>query len=392
MILTILVFLIILTVLVLIHEWGHFFVARRFGIKVEEFGFGFPPRAFGIKKGETIYSINWLPIGGFVKLYGEDPAGGGAVDRGDHTKVKDIKRAYFARPWQQRAAVGVAGVVMNSILAVLIFYVFLSLSSFKTEISLLSDYKFFGLNQKTVSQVIISNVSKNSPAEKAGFKQFSEVISINGQEVEDSEAFVNIINKNRGKEVVIVWKDLKTNTKTKSKIVPRVTPPKNEGALGIGFFTLKKAILSYETLPQKIFSGVTHPLNLLFYELDVTGKLIGISIQKKTAEPIGTAVSGPVGIYSLVGDIVRIPDLRERVQQVLNLAGLLSISLAFFNILPIPALDGGRLFFVLIEGVSGRKVNPKFEGYVHAVGMAILLTLLLLITFQDISRIFGGGG
>lgn len=391
MLITILVFLVILTVLVLIHEWGHFFVARKIGIKVEEFGFGFPPRAFGIKKGETIYSINWLPIGGFVKLYGEDPAGGGAVGKGDYTKVKDIKRAYFARPWKERAAVGIAGVVMNSILAVLIFYLFLGISNFKTEISLLSDYKFFWLNQKTVSQVIISSVSKNSPAEKAGFKQFSEIRSINGQDVEDAKEFVDIVNKNRGRQVVVVWKDLKTNRTVESKVVPRVSPPKNEGALGIGFFTIKKAILSYDTFSQKIFSGVTHPLNLLFYELDVTGRLIGISIQKKTVEPIGSAVSGPVGIYSLVGDIVRIPDLKERILGVLNLAGLLSISLAFFNVLPIPALDGGRLFFILIEGVSGRKVNPKFEGYVHAIGMVILLTLLLLITFQDVSRVFGVG-
>ena len=129
MIITIIVFLLILSVLVLIHEGGHFFMAKKFGIKVEEFGFGFPPRIFGIKKGETIYSLNWLPIGGFVKLYGEDDAGAGKIDLGTKKELdKDLDRTFFAKSAWQRAAVIFAGVVMNALLAAIIFYTFLGIS------------------------------------------------------------------------------------------------------------------------------------------------------------------------------------------------------------------------------------------------------------------------
>jgi len=164
MIITILVFLLILSVLVLIHEAGHFFVARKFGIKVEEFGFGFPPRLFGKKIGETIYSINWLPIGGFVKLYGEDESGGGRIRIKDEgLRIKDKKRAFFAKTAWQRAVVIVAGVAMNSILAAIIFYIFLGISGFKTDLPLLSEYKFFGVNQTNITEVVYPLLSKIHP-------------------------------------------------------------------------------------------------------------------------------------------------------------------------------------------------------------------------------------
>lgn len=393
MIITILVFLLILSVLVLIHEWGHYFVAKKLGIKVEEFGFGIPPRAFGIKRGETIYSINWLPVGGFVKLYGEDEAGGGRVrikDKGSGMKEEkeDEERAFYARPVWQRALVVVAGVVMNSVLAVVIFYLFLTISGFKTELPLLGDHAFFGVNQNNVTEVMISSIAKNSPAEEAGITELSKIVSLNSQPITKTSDVVAIINAHKGKEIHITWKIANSSQELSSVVIPRVSPPKNEGALGIGFFPINKAILSYDTLPQKAFSGIVHPLNLLSYNFDILGQLVAISFKQKTVEPVSQGVAGPVGIFSLVGTIVQIPDLKEKIQQVLNLAGILSISLAFFNILPIPALDGGRLFFILIEGLSGKKVNPKYEGYAHAIGMAVLLGLIALVTLQDISRLF----
>ncbi|MDO8686881.1 MAG: site-2 protease family protein [Candidatus Berkelbacteria bacterium] len=388
MILTILVFLLILTVLVLIHELGHFLVAKKLGIKVEEFGFGIPPRAFGIKKGETLFSINWLPFGGFVKLYGEDEAGAGRV-RSKKSEVRsEINRAFFARPIGQRAAVCIAGVVMNAILAVVIFYAFLSISNFKTELPLLGEHKFFLVNQKDVSDIIISSVSKNSPAEKAGIKPLSKIMSVNGEKIISPDQFVFLINKNKGKNLLIMGKNVKTNQEFNINVIPRISPPKGEGALGVAFFPIKTAVLSYDNLPQKVFSGFTYPANLLVYNFDVISKLFAVSVKEKSAAPLSEGVSGPVGIYSLVGSIVSIPDAKERILQILNLAGILSISLAFFNILPIPALDGGRLFFIAVEAVTKKKVNPKFESYAHAIGMAILLILIVLITVKDIGRIF----
>ncbi|MBI3070425.1 MAG: site-2 protease family protein [Candidatus Levybacteria bacterium] len=388
---TLLIFIIILTVLVLIHELGHFLVAKKLGIKIEEFGFGLPPRAFGKKIGETIYSINWLPIGGFVKLYGEDESGAGRVKiRNPKSEIRksEIGRAFFARPPLQRGVIVVAGVVMNLLLAIVIFYAFIFISNFKTELPLFDDHKFFGVTQINTAEIIVSAVSKNSPAEKAGIKPFSKIEAVNGEKVKDAKQFLTIINKNKGKEVTVEWQETKTNKRLLAKLTPRLSPPKNEGAVGVGFFSMTKAALLYDTGVKKIFSGIVHPANLLVYNLKIMGKLIAVSFREKTFQPVGEGVAGPVGIYSLVGNIVQIPDMKEKVLGVLNLAGILSISLAFFNILPIPALDGGRLFFILIETVTRRKVHPKFEGYAHTIGMAVLLALIIFITLRDLQRLF----
>lgn len=389
MIVTALVFLIILTVLVLVHELGHFLVAKKLGIKVEEFGFGFPPRIFGIKKGETTYSVNWIFFGGFVKLYGEDEAGGGKISilrRASGTHIPEFSRAFFARPWQQRAAVVVAGVLMNALLAVVIYYGYLFLSGFKVELPLLSDHKFFLTKQQTKTEVIVSEIGKDSPAEKIGIKRFARIRSVNNVSIKDTKQFVEIINQNRGKEITISWVDEEGKMHS-SNVTPRLSPPKGQGALGVAFFPLATAVLSYDKGPIKIFSGFIHPANLFVYNLDVIGRLVKVSFEQKSPSPLGQGVAGPVGIYSLVGNIIEIPNLKERVLQVLNLAGVLSLSLGFFNLLPIPALDGGRLFFILIEAVSGKRVNQRFESLAHAIGMAVLLTLIAIITIQDITRL-----
>lgn len=383
------VFLIILSLLVLIHEAGHFFAAKLFGIKVEEFGYGFPPRAWGKKIGETIYSLNWLPIGGFVKLYGEDEAGAGRVNlKAQQKKLKDEDRAFYARPVWQRAVVVVAGVVMNTLLAAAIFYTFLGISGFKTDVVLLSDYHFFGVNEQVKSEVYVSDVMKNSPAEKAGLQETAKIIAINGIPVTDIETFAKTIKNHHGKPVALTWEDPKTHTTHTTTMSPRMNPPKGEGAFGIGFFDLRTAELTYDTPAQKVFSGFTHPINLMIYQFDIMKKLLGIAVKEKNVQPISQGVSGPVGIYSVVGTIVHIPDVKERILQILNLAGLLSISLAFFNVLPIPALDGGRLFFILFEGVTGKKVKPEIENMIHTVGMIVLLGFILLVTFKDVLNLF----
>lgn len=391
MLLTIVIFLLFLSILVLIHEAGHFFVAKWFGIKVEEFGFGFPPKALSFKRGETVYSINWLPIGGFVKLYGEDEVGGGKLKiDNSKLKVKDEKRAFYARSVSQRALVVLAGVIMNAILASVIFYVFLLISNFKTELPVagFSVPKLWLVDQQVKNDIIISSVSKNSPAQKAGMKPFTKIISVNGIFVGNTKEFVDVINQNKGKEVELVWQNVKTNQVFQASMTPRISPPKDEGSLGVGFYPFESVVLEYKTPLQKILSGPVHASNLMKYNLEIMGELIGLSFKEKNLGPVSQGVSGPVGIARVVGVIGEIPNVKERILQYLNIAGILSSSLAFFNVLPIPALDGGRLFFILIEGITRRKVNPKFEGYAHAIGMAVLLTLILLITFKDILQLF----
>jgi len=388
-----LVFIVILSILVIIHELGHYFVAKKLGIKVEEFGFGFPPKVWGKKIGETIYTLNLLPIGGFVKLFGEDDAGGGRVGVSDNQQLttknnKEVKRAFFARPVWQRAAVVVAGVVMNVLLAAVIYYSFLGLSGFKTELPLLSDHHFFAVNQAKKSDVVISAVVKNSPAEKAGITQGVRIISINGKTFRDLQGYAKEISANKGKQITIKLQDLSSMKESTVKVTPRVNAPKNQGALGIAFFSLDTVTLSYDTPTQRIFSGFTHPTNMMLYQFDVLGKLINISVKEKNAAPLNDAVSGPVGIAKVVGQTLDITDLKQRFLTLLNIAGLLSASLAFFNVLPIPALDGGRLFFILFEGITRRKVSPRIEGYIHQVGFILLMGLIILVTFKDIGSLF----
>ncbi len=394
MFVTALVFLLILSILVLIHEAGHFFVAKRLGIKVEEFGFGLPltKSLFSIKRGETVYSFYPALIGGFVKLYGEDDAGAGRVSV-THNKEqiadsKDAHRAFFSRSLGQRAAVILAGVVMNTLLAVTIYYAFLGISNFRTELPLLGDHHFFAVNQQNKTDIIIGSVVKNSPAEKAGVKPLSKILSVDGRNVINIDFFLSYIKQHKGQKVTLELQDVKSNKKATFSMVPRLNPPKNQGALGVSFFPIDTAVLTYDTPFQKITSGIIHPVNLMVYNFDVMGSLIKTAVKDKNVEPLSQGVSGPVGIYSVVGDIVQIPNLKERTLQLLNLAGLLSISLAFFNVLPIPGLDGGRLFFILIEAVTRRKLNPKFESYANAIGMALLIGLVILVTFKDIGQFF----
>jgi len=186
MLLTIVAFVIILSILVLIHEAGHFITAKLFGIKVEEFGFGIPPRAFGIKFGETLYSINWLPVGGFVKLYGEDEAGSGRIQSTESRPTKNLHRAFFSRPIWQRATVVVAGVVMNFLLAAVLLSVL---------------FAFVGV-PALGDKVNIDAVISGSPAQKAGFKEGDLIEAINGKQIKSVDEVLSSSKENGGKEQV----------------------------------------------------------------------------------------------------------------------------------------------------------------------------------------------
>ena len=373
MIITVLVFLLILTVLVLIHEAGHFFVAKKLGIKVEEFGFGLPPRAFGIKKGETTYSINFLPIGGFVKLYGEDEAGGGKLkvesgklspqmrDPAEAGKV-DLERAFFSRPVWQRALVVVAGVVMNFLLAVLILTYFFGISGVQTP----------------GDKVFITDVVKDSPAQESGLKTGDQIVSINGEKITSPTQLVSTTKRYLGEKITLKVKRVKESKFL--EIVPRKTYPGNQGPIGIGITS--DVVTKKYPLYQAPFVGLVQALN---YSWLIFSGLVGVVSQLILHAQVPKGVAGPVGIAQLTGQFVAVGPLA-----VLSFVSLLSLNLAILNVLPIPALDGGRLFFILIEGITGRKVPQKFEGYAHAIGMALLLALIAVITLSDIIRFISG--
>jgi regulator of sigma E protease len=366
MLVTILVFIIILSVLVLIHEAGHFVTAKLFGIKVEEFGFGLPPRIFGKKFGETLYSINWLPIGGFVKLYGEDEAGAGKPQfkaQKSKVKAKDEDRAFFARPVWQRFIVVFAGVFMNFVLAVAI-------------LSFL--FSFVGVPTPN-NKVSVDAIVKNSPADKAGLKAGDIIESINGTTITTTTQLISITKKHLGEKMALKVEAKNAKIKT-IEITPRKVYPSNEGAMGVAIS--ESATIKKYPWYEAPFVGTKEALHETYL---IGNGLVMIVVQIFTKASIPSDVAGPIGIAQLTGTVVKIGPFA-----VLSFVALLSLNLALINVLPIPALDGGRLLFILIEGIFRKKVDQRIEGYAHAVGMAILLGLIALITLHDLFRIFTG--
>lgn len=364
MIVTVIAFIVILSILVLIHELGHFLVAKKLNIKVEEFGFGFPPRVFGIKRGETLYSINLLPVGGFVKLFGEDAAGGGSVKQTKKEKEMSagmLKRAFFARPIWQRFAVVVAGVVMNFLLAVVII-----------------SYLFTVQGVAVPSENIhITDVQKGSPAASANLQTGDIITSINGKKITSTEQFISTVRKSGGKEISLgILKNGKSETVS---LTPRINTPEGQGPVGVGISNITVRKYPFWQAP---FYGTLEALKFSWLIFAGLGQMVA-GLVTKGAAPEG--VAGPVGVAQLTGQAVS-----YGVNATLWFAALLSINLAVLNVLPIPALDGGRLFFIVIEFLTRRKINPKYEGYAHAVGLALLLTLMVVITVFDIVRVASG--
>lgn len=375
MVVTIIIFILTLLVLVVSHEFGHFMVAKLSGIKVLEFGFGIPPRIWGKKIGDTLVSLNLLPIGGFVRLLGEDE-----VDK----KVLLEKDSFTAKPVLNRILVVIAGVVMNFLLAAVIFYIVLAAQGFKEQIPLLTPYKFIGVSQTDVSYALVGDVAPNSPAEQAGIKPGDRVAQINNTPVEGSQQLVSLTKEYLGQEVnlTLVSPDNSQRTVT---VVPRNNPPVGEGALGVGIGTVSVSNLNYQTPLQKLFSGFSHSYNLASYSMAVLGNMIGQAFEAKDLAPVSGSVSGPVGITSAADLILK---TKSPILPYLSFVALLSLNLAIINILPFPALDGGRLFFLLIEAVFRKKVKAEVERWVHTIGMALLIALILLVTYSDIKKFF----
>ncbi len=366
MLLSIVVFLVILSILVLIHEAGHFFVAKKMGVKVEEFGFGFPPRLFGKKYGETLYSFNLLPIGGFVKLYGEDEAGGGSIKIKNHSsagsKIMQDKRSFISRPAWQRFLIVIAGVVMNFLLAVVIVSYLFAVSGVPIP----------------SGNIIIAQVAKNSPAEKAGLKSGDTILLVDNKPMQDTQQLIAYIKKHAGKKVSLQITHHNTSKAITITLIPRITYPKDQGAMGVA---ISQAV-TIEKYPwyQAPFIGITESAKQSWVIVVGLGSAI---TQIVTQGQVPEGLAGPVGIAQVTNQFVQ-----AGFDAVLSLMAMLSLNLAVLNILPIPALDGGRLFFILYEMITRKKVHPTFESYAHAIGMVVLLFLIVLITIHDLFRIF----
>jgi len=354
---TVIVFILILSFLVLIHEFGHFWVAKRSGIKVEEFGLGLPPRIFGIKKGETLYSLNALPFGGFVRLFGEEEAVSGAI-----LTEAEKSRAFFAKKPLQRAAVILAGPVMNFILAVVILSVL-----------------FIKGVYLPATNIRIVEVSKKSPAATVGLK-LNDVIKEarsggKSYSVTSSNDIISLSKKFAGEKIVLVVS--RENRTHMFNVTPRKNPPKGQGSMGIiiSQYEYKKAVW-YKAPIVGLSTALV--ISKEFY-----GELFGALSQLAHFKDPHIAVAGPVGIAKISGEAAR-----SGVQTLALFVSLLSLNLALINILPFPALDGGQLFMIIIEAITRRKISPVLRARINTVGFALLIVLILLVTVRDIQGLF----
>ncbi|MDP1845587.1 MAG: RIP metalloprotease RseP [Candidatus Moranbacteria bacterium] len=376
---TVVVFIIVLGILVFVHELGHFIVARRNGVRAEEFGFGFPPRAAGfywsehsqkwkfvrgsreIKTKNTIYSLNWIPLGGFVKIKGEDGEG------------KNDPQSFSGKPAFLRIRILAAGVVMNFILAAVLF----SLAFFIGVPQVVDS----GVGEKTKDEKIqVVEVAKSSPAEAMGIKMGDELAGgkdpVSGEIIkfQNLKEVQNFINDRKGQEITLAIK--RGSEPMELTGIPRTDLPSGEGALGISY--VETAQVSYPWY-RAIYEGVTYAFQVAWLIISTFVMIIWKLIAR---QPAGLDVSGPVGIAVLTGQVARLGFV-----YILQFTAMLSINLAIINAFPIPALDGGRILFILIEKIKGSPVSQRFEQRAHNIGFALLITLMIFVTAKDLVRL-----
>ena len=354
MLIPIIAFIVLLFALILVHELGHFITAKKTGMTVEEFGFGLPPRAAGIKRGGTIYSLNWLPIGGFVKILGEDGS-----HRSDNT-------SFASKSIGKRAIVLSAGVIMNVIFAYLVFVV-----GFTTGYpAALDDNNDQIAAHAENRRVQIGYVVPKSPAETAGLKLGDIIQTINTQPVLSAGDVVSFITTAETSSVDVILE------RAGEQITIAVPVDPDTHKIGIQPVTTGIVRMPwYEALWQ----GAVETVQLVW--LIILG-LYGILKALVTSGQVAGDVAGPIGIAQMSIQITHLG-----IAHYLRFAGLLSLNLAVINILPIPALDGGRLLFLLIEKIKGSPVSHKLEHAFHATGFALLIALIILITIRDIIRL-----
>jgi len=377
MLLTIVIFLVVLSVLVFAHEMGHFWVARKIGVRAEEFGFGFPPRVWGFYKSQagdwkqvrgnkevsdaadTIYSINVIPMGGFVKIKGED---GENKEEGD---------SFASRSALERAAILLAGVSMNIVLAAVLI-------SFGFMIGL--PQSLDDIDPKAIvrdRQIQIIEVMPRSPAAVAELTAGDIVVGINGRNFQNSDELQEYINTHAGEKLPFTFK--RAGREFSKDIIPEIRQETGRGGIGIAIGDTGIVRYSFFTA---IWEGVkntvllTWAILVAFYEL-----LAGIL----TGRGLGGELGGPVRIAQITGDAARMG-----LAYLINFTALLSINLAVINAFPFPALDGGRLLFLLIEKIKGSPVKKEVEGTIHYIGFALLMLLVVLVTYKDIARIWWG--
>ena len=396
----------VLGFLIFVHELGHFVTAKLFGIKVKEFGFGFPPRAFGVRYGDTIYSINWIPLGGFVRMLGEDDPD----EQDEDMSPGDRSRTFASQSVLKRVIVLSAGSFMNLITPIVIFTVI-----------------FMTPQDTVIGDARIGAVAPGSPAETAGLRGGDVIVKVDGKTIDNHFDLQQQILLRLGTKTEFEVKKAVAITNfgpsagfgstgdfsgiETVEIVPRLNPPKlrvvetvtnpdkevsiieasrydsslaigdelTQGSIGVTIATVNQTII-------KRSHSFWDAIPMAFGEMRDIILLTKNGLERWIAGGDNPGLTGPIGIARVTGLVAE-----AGISPVFQLMAVLSISLGVINILPIPALDGGRLMFVMIEWVRrGKRVSPQREGLVHLVGFVVLISLIALVSFFDIVNLLNG--
>lgn len=458
------IFVLVLTILVVIHEAGHFFVAKAAGVKVLEFGVGFPPRLWGIRRGETLYSVNAIPLGGFVKMLGEENPDEPGSLAGKSAGIRLLVMAagpamniilaaalftlLFMLPQDVRigdllvqevelgSPAQEAGILPGDIILEasgqelenhtdLIYLVNLKLGTEMTWIIRRGEQtipvqvkprfnppEYQGAVDVLVGDVLIREVQIGSPAREAGILPGDVILEVDGQALDDHIDLINLVGLNLGTEMT--WTIQRGEQSFPVRLTPRVNPPEGQGAVGITLGTVNYRVESRPEPPSTVtrrgFARVAevgatittanfHVENRSYPPWTAAGK--GITRMGEVLILVKNAVTnwvsggeqpfaGPVGIGHVFVEVGQAEGLSfgDRALFIILIAGVLSMMLGFFNILPIPALDGGRILFVAIEVARrGKRISPEREGMIHMVGFIVLITFILFITFVDLTKL-----
>ena len=378
---TIILVILIISFLVVIHELGHFWASKKNGVRVEEFGVGYPPRLFGKKFGETLYSINLIPFGGFVKITGEEE------DENNDVKPTEYDPHSFSNktPWQ-KSQVLLAGVFMNTLLSFVLFYIFFFINGFKSfYIPMIFDHKF-KYGQEMTYGTVVFDMEEGSPADTAGIKPGEVILKVDGNEIKDVTGLRENLNGKAGAKVEIETMDI--SDPSGKKINKYVLSPvfSEEGTdtnAIIGVYLGDAKAIYYKNTFEKVLSGPMHTYNMLDYSVSSLKNIIGVSFKTKDIEPVASSMTGPVGLFNILAGIIQ-SEGTGKILNIINTVAIISLGFAFTNALPIPALDGGKVLFRLIEAVTKKDINPKIENKIHNIGMIALILLVVAITFRDI--------
>lgn len=361
-ILSILGIMFALGAVIFVHEFGHFIVAKKSGVKVEQFSFGFGPEIFGFLWGETRYSLNWIPLGGFVRMAGELPEdyeGPVLEGKGDSQSPKDggdHSRDFMAKPWYMRILVATAGPVMNYGFSIFLFFSLFMIAGIPEQV-----------NKTEIGAVVVG-----MPAEKAGLKQGDKILEVEGKAAEDFFSISQIIAG-------------RANQPTKMKVQRgeatlefTLTPKLNEKE-GRAFIGIQAAAPILETRklgPLKCFNlSIEQCWGVTIHTLAYLGQKIRTFEKPKD-------VAGPIGIFQLTADAVK-----RGPKEYFFFIALISVAIGLFNLFPIPMLDGGHIFYYLVEGIRRKPLSPKFISRANTVGMVLLLGILAFATMNDINRV-----